>query len=147
MLDWIFGSPLQAGTQAPDFEAFDQDGKPVRLRDLRGTNVVLVFYPADDTTVCRQQLCEFRDLRAEWTAKDTVVYGVNPQSAESHRDFAKKRELGFPILVDSGQQIAKKYHAHGPFIRRTVYLIGKDGTVRYSRRGKPDPVEVLATAT
>jgi peroxiredoxin Q/BCP len=147
MFDWLFSAPLPTGTQAPDFDAIDQDGYPVRLAELRGKNVVLIFYPADETSVCRQQLCEFRDLKAEWSANDTVVFGVNPQSARSHQKFREKRALGFPLLVDHGQQIAKRYRANGLFVRRTVYLIGKDGRINYGERGKPSPEKVLASAT
>src|ERR1039457_160867 len=61
MLSWLFSDPLPIGTKAPDFELPSESGKTVKLAALRGKNVVLVFYPADDTTICRQQLCEFRD--------------------------------------------------------------------------------------
>ena len=65
MLGWLFSDPLPVGALAPDFSIPDQDGKSVSLAALYGRNVVLVFYPGDDTTVCRQQLCEFRD---RWAA-------------------------------------------------------------------------------
>ncbi|MGH9666868.1 MAG: redoxin domain-containing protein, partial [Bryobacteraceae bacterium] len=61
MFSWIFSKPLSPGCEAPDFTLPDQDGKAVTLSALLGKNVVLVFYPADETSVCRQQLCEFRD--------------------------------------------------------------------------------------
>jgi len=61
MFDWLFSEPLAVGTPAPDFSLPDQSGKVVSLASLKGRNVVLVFYPGDDTTVCRKQLCEFRD--------------------------------------------------------------------------------------
>ena len=61
MLDWLFSDPLAVGTRAPVFTLPEQDGKPVKLSKLRGKNVILVFYPGDDTMVCRKQLCEFRD--------------------------------------------------------------------------------------
>jgi len=147
MLDWLLGPPLEVGTPAPDFDTLDQDGNRVHLAELRGSNVVLIFYPGDDTPVCRQQLCEFRDLRSEWSAKDTLVFGVNPSNADSHQKFAGSQQFGFPLLVDRGQLIAQKYKASGLLIRRTVYLIGKDGTIRYAERGKPDPRKVLQTAT
>lgn len=146
MFTWLFRPPLSVGTAAPDFEAVDQDGNRVDLAALRGKNVVLIFYPGDNTTVCTRQLCEFRDRWTEWSAKDTVVFGVNPQSAESHRKFIGKRQLGFPLLVDTGQQIARKYHASGLIVRRTVYLIGKDGVIRYAKRGTPAPQNVLDAA-
>jgi thioredoxin-dependent peroxiredoxin len=144
--DWLFSDPLPAGSKAPDFTLPKQDGGAVRLSSLRGKNVVLVFYPGDDTPVCRKQLCEFRDQWAEARKRNTEVFGVNPASAGSHAKFQEKYHLPFPLLVDAGQKVAALYHASGIFIKRTVYLIGPDGAIRYAQRGKPDPREVLAAA-
>ncbi len=146
MLDWLFSDPLTTGSRAPDFALPAQDGKNVSLAKLRGKNVVLVFYPGDDTPVCRKQLCEFRDQWAEARKHNTQVFGVNPASADSHTKFQDKYHLPFPLLVDSGQKVAALYHANGLFVKRTVYLIGPDGVIRYAKRGKPDPGEVLAAA-
>jgi peroxiredoxin Q/BCP len=146
MLDWLFSDPLTAGTPAPDFTLPQQDGGSVSLAKLRGKNVVLVFYPGDDTPVCRKQLCEFRDQWSEARKRNAQVFGVNPAGAQSHAKFQEKYHLPFPLLVDAGQKVAALYHANGLFIKRTVYLIGPDGTIRYARRGKPDPAEVLAAA-
>ena len=146
MLDWLFSEPLAVGTAAPDFTLKDQDGSAVTLSKLRGRNVVLVFYPMDETPTCRQQLCEFRD---EWESVKTAgaaVFGVNPGSAEKHRDFRSKRQFPFPLLVDEGQRVAKLYGASGVVVKRTVYLIGKDGRILFGRRGKPSPSEVLQAA-
>lgn len=118
----------------------------VALRDLRGRNVVLVFYPGDDTTVCRSQLCEFRDRWAQAAGKNTLVFGVNPQDAASHRRFREKSKLPFPLLVDRGQKVGELYRTRGLIVRRTVYLIGPDGIIRFARRGKPSSEEVLAAA-
>jgi peroxiredoxin Q/BCP len=146
LLAWLFSDPLPVGTPAPDFSLLDQDGKMVSLSVLHGRNVVLVFYPGDDTTVCRQQLCEFRDRWAAAQQKNTLVFGVNPQSAQSHSKFRAKSRLPFPLLVDPGQKMGEMYHTRGLMVKRTVYLIGPDGRIRYSKRGMPDPDEVLATA-
>jgi peroxiredoxin Q/BCP len=146
MLNWLFSDPLAAGSKAPDFSLPGQDGKAVRLSKLRGKNVVLVFYPGDDTMVCRKQLCEFRDQWEQARKRNVEVFGVNPGNAESHRKFQEKYHFPFPLLVDDGQKVAELYHANGLFIKRTVYLIGPDGVIRYARRGKPDPAEVLAAA-
>lgn len=146
MLAWLFSDPLPVGTPAPDFSLLDQDGKMVSLSVLRGRNVVLVFYPGDDTAVCRQQLCEFRDRWAAAQQKNTLVFGVNPQSAQSHFKFRSKSRLPFPLLVDPGQKMGEMYHTRGLMVKRTVYLIGPDGRIRYSKRGMPDPDEVLAAA-
>jgi thioredoxin-dependent peroxiredoxin len=146
LLDWLFSDPLPVGALAPDFSLPDQDGKSVSLSALRGRNVVLVFYPGDDTTVCRQQLCEFRDRWAAAQQKNTLVFGVNPQSAKSHVRFQSKSRLPFPLLVDPGQKMGELYHARGLMVKRTVYMIGPDGRIRYAKRGIPDPDEVLAAA-
>ena len=146
MLDWLFSNALPPGTPAPDFSLPDQDGNVVSLSLLRGKNVVLVFYPGDDTTVCRKQLCEFRDRWADARARNTVVFGVNPQGAASHARFQGKYKLPFPLLIDRGQKMGAAYHTRGLAVKRTVYLIGPDGVLRYGKRGKPRPEEVLAAA-
>jgi peroxiredoxin Q/BCP len=146
MFSWLFSDPLAAGSKAPDFSLPGQDGKAVRLSSLRGKNVVLVFYPGDDTPVCRKQLCEFRDQWQQARKRNVEVFGVNPGNAESHRKFQEKYHFPFPLLVDDGQKVAEMYHANGLFIKRTVYLIGPDGVILYAKRGKPDPAEVLAAA-
>jgi peroxiredoxin Q/BCP len=146
MLDWLFSKPLPTGTIAPDFTLSDQDGQQVTLSKLRGRNVVLVFYPADETPTCRQQLCDFRDRWPLVVSKNTAVFGVNPGSAESHAKFRTNRSFPFPLLVDRGKEVARLYAAAGPIVKRTVYLIGPDGVIRYAQRGKPEPAEVLSTA-
>jgi peroxiredoxin Q/BCP len=147
ILSWLFSAPLAPGIHAPDFTLHDETGKPVTLSQWRDSkNVVLVFYPGDDTSVCTKQLCEFRDHWQQVKSRETVVYGVNPQRAEKHARFSIKYEFPFPLLVDTGQHVANLYHASGLIVKRTVYLIGKSGTIRYAKRGKPSPEDVLATA-
>ena len=147
VFDWLLGAPLPVGTPAPEFSASDQDGNLVSLKSLRGRNVILVFYPADDTAVCTKQLCEFRDSWASVSSKNVVLFGVNPAQSGKHDQFRKKYSLPFPLLVDEGQKIAKAYQSSFSFApRRTVYLIGPDGFIRYAQRGKPAPSEVLAAA-
>jgi thioredoxin-dependent peroxiredoxin len=143
----IFSQPLRVDSPAPDFTLPDQDGNLVTLSALRGHNVVLVFYPADDTTVCTKQLCEFRDRWPLVQQKNTMVLGMNPAQAGSHKKFRDRHQLPFPILIDRGQKVGAAYNARGLVVpRRTVYLIGPDGVIRYARRGKPEPEEVLAAA-
>lgn len=147
ILSWLFSEPLATGGQAPDFTLPDEEGQPRALSAFRGEkNVVLVFYPGDDTGICTKQLCEFRDNWSLVDVKDTVVFGVNPQTAKSHRDFARKWQYPFPLLVDKGQKVAGLYNASGLIVKRTVYLIGKSGTIRFAKRGRPGPAEVLSAA-
>src|SRR5579872_3608668 len=113
MFSWLFSDPLPVGTPAPDFSLPDDSGHTVSLTQLRGRNVVMVFYPGDDTPGCTKQLCEFRD---DWSAAHghgIEVFGVNPQGPQSHQKFRSKYRLPFPLLVDSGQKVAALYHANG----------------------------------
>jgi peroxiredoxin Q/BCP len=146
MLSWLFSDPLPVGEDAPDFTLGDQNGNQVSLAALRGSNVVLVFYPADETTLCTRQLCEFRDNWALAQAKDAVVLGINPGNEQKHERFRSKHGFPFPLLADPGQRVGAQYRTKGLIVKRTVYLIGKSGKIRYARRGKPIPEEVLATA-
>jgi peroxiredoxin Q/BCP len=146
MFSWLPRDPLPVGSKAPDFTLPTESGKRVKLSALRGKNVVLVFYPGDDTMICRQQLCEFRDAWPDLREHNVVVYGVNPQGAESHRDFSERNQFPFPLLVDDKQEVAALYNSDGGMVNRTVYLIGPDGLIRYARRGMPRPQEVLAAA-
>ena len=146
MLSWLFSNPLPVGAAAPDFSVPDDTGHTVTLSALRGKNVVLVFYPGDDTPTCTKQLCEFRDDWDDALARGVKVFGVNPRNARKHAEFRRKFGFPFPLLVDSGQKVARQYHANGLVVKRTVYLIGPDGTVLFARRGKPNPSEVLAAA-
>lgn len=146
MFAWLFSDPLPVGADAPDFTAQDDSGRTVKLSDLRGRSVVLVFYPGDDTPGCTKQLCEFRDGWEQASARNVQVFGVNPQSAAKHRKFRDKYRFPFPLLVDAGQKIGKLYHTNGPIVKRTVYLIGPDGKIRFARRGMPKPAEVLSAS-
>jgi thioredoxin-dependent peroxiredoxin len=142
-LGWLFGKPLAPGTPAPPFTLPDQDGRPVSLETFRGRGVALVFYPGDDTPVCRGQLCAFRDAWDLARERGVEVLGINPQGTESHARFRARRSLPFPLLVDRGGRVASLYHAGGRLVRRTVYLVGPDGRIRFARRGTPAPLEVF----
>jgi peroxiredoxin Q/BCP len=145
-MSWFSSDPLVPGTPAPDFALRDEHGATVKLSALRGKNVVLVFYPGDNTPVCRAQLCEFRDRWQDAKKRNTVVFGVNPADEQSHESFQQKNHLRFPLLVDAGRKVAGEYKAGGLWVTRTVYLIGPDGVIRYAKRGKPAVSEVLAAA-
>ncbi len=86
-------------------------------------------------------------MRDNWDrllAADVAAFGVNPQSSGSHAGFRRKHQFPFPLLADRGQKVAGLYHANGLFVKRTVYLIGADGAIRFARRGMPSPDEVMA---
>jgi len=146
MFERFFSDPLPTGSAAPDFALTDDAGNQVRLSALRGKNVVLVFYPGDDTPGCTRQLCQLRDSWENARARGVEVFGVNPQSANSHASFRRHHKLPFPLLVDTGRKVASLYKANGIIVKRTVYLIGPDGSIRFAQRGMPSPGEVLAAA-
>jgi peroxiredoxin Q/BCP len=146
MLGGFFSDPLPVGSPAPDFTARDQDGNSITLSHLHGNNVILVFYPGNDTPVCTGQLCEFRDQWQDVENRNALVFGINPAGDASHRRFRRKYQLPFPILVDERRRIASLYRCGGLIVRRTVYLIGPDGLIRYAMRGKPQVSDVLIAA-
>jgi peroxiredoxin Q/BCP len=139
-----YNRPALHWSPAPDFT--DDAGRSVSLSALRGRNVVLVFYPGDDTPGCTKQLCDLRDHWEQARSRNVEVFGVNPAGAEKHERFRRKFSFPFPLVADRGQRIAKLYHANGLIIKRTVYVIGPDGVIRFARRGMPSPSEVLAAA-
>jgi peroxiredoxin Q/BCP len=124
---------LKHGTQAPEFNLEDQDGKRHSLASLlRAGPLILYFYPADFTPGCTKEACSFRDLQKDLVAANLRVVGVSPQDAESHRRFAAKHGLNFPLLADPDKQAVKAYDVDGPLgfgVRRGTYLIGQDGKV------------------
>ena len=140
----FFQDPLPVGAVAPPFILPDENGDVFVLNQNRARNLVLVFYPGDDTAICTAQLCDLRDNWERVTASGATVVGINPGDAASHRGFKKKHGYPFPLLVDSGKRVAKSYQAGGLITRRTVYVVGKDGKIIFSRRGKPSVDEILA---
>jgi peroxiredoxin Q/BCP len=104
---------LAEGDAAPDFTLPDQDGNPVRLKDLRGETVVLYFYPRADTPGCMTQACGIRDRSAEYAAAGARVLGVSPDEPEMIKKFDDKHGLGFTLLGDVDHAVADKYGAWG----------------------------------
>ena len=137
---------LAIGSMAPDFTALTSDGDQISLKSVTTSGpVVLVFYPADETPGCTAQLCAIRDNWSSLQQAGVKVFGVNPASKEKHAHFKSKQNLPFPLLVDEGGKIASAYGSKMIFgiIRRTVYVIGQHGTIRFARRGAPSPAEML----
>ena len=140
----FFQQPLPVGTAAPPFELPDENGDVFVLDRNRSRNVVLVFYPGDDTAICTSQLCDLRDNWDRVKARNAIVIGINQADAASHGSFKKKHQYPFPLLVDRGRRVAKLYHSGSFITRRTVYAIGPDGTILFAQRGKPSVDEILA---
>jgi peroxiredoxin Q/BCP len=127
---------LANGTKAPEFDLPDQEGKRHTLKSLlaRGP-LILYFYPADFTPGCTQEACSFRDLHQELLKAKLRVVGVSPQDEASHRRFAEKHDLNFPLLADPDKLAVKAYDLDGPLgfgVRRGTYLIGTDGRIQDS---------------
>ena len=133
MADWI-----EVGKKAPAFTLTADDGKKVKLSDLKGRPVVLYFYPKDDTPGCTKEACAFRDRQAEMEQLGAKVLGVSPDTVESHVKFRDKFNLNFPLLADPDHAVAEKYGAwreknmygkKSMGIQRSTYLIDADGKV------------------
>lgn len=140
------GEILEVGQKAPPFKLQDQYGETHGLNDYKGRkNLVLVFYPGDDTPGCTTQLCAVRDDWADFLQSDVAVLGVNPANAQSHADFVEKFGFPFPLLVDSRKEMIRAYGAEGKlFTQRTVYGIDKNGTIVFAQRGMPANNAILA---
>ena len=147
---------LSIGDQAPDFALLSSSGKSVKLSDLKGRNVVLYFYPKDDTPGCTKEACTFRDNLPKFGAVDAVVLGVSKDSLDSHADFIKKYGLNFTLLSDEDLKVNNLYHTwvekenYGRKYwgtERSTFVIGKDGKIlKIFRKVKVDghEQEVLA---
>lgn len=104
---------LKEGQQAPLFEGTAQDGKKIKLSDLKGKKVVLYFYPKDNTPGCTAEACNLRDNYTDLLKKGFVVLGVSPDSEKSHKGFIEKYTLPFPLLADPEKKILNLYGAYG----------------------------------
>ena len=139
---------VEEGKPAPDFELRSDSGESVKLSDLRGKQVVLYFYPKDDTPGCTTQACGIRDAYGEFEREGAVVLGVSPDDERSHVKFKKKFELPFTLLADTDHGVAdeygvwveKKYMGKTYMgVDRSTFVIDADGTVkRVLRKVKPD---------
>ncbi|WP_069638201.1 thioredoxin-dependent thiol peroxidase [Campylobacter pinnipediorum] len=147
---------LQKGDDAPIFELENQDGVKISLKDFVGKNVILYFYPKDNTPGCTTEACEFTQNYDEFIKNDTVIIGVSPDSVKSHAGFMQKHSLKHILLSDEARQVAKDYGVwqvrknYGREylgIVRTTFVIGKDGKilkVYKSVKAKEHAVKVLA---
>jgi len=99
----------EIGTPAPEFTLPTGDGNTITLSDLRGSTTILYFYPKDDTPGCTKEACGFRDLNDEIQAHGARIIGVSGDDEASHRSFAEKYGLNFPLLADVDKSVAKQY--------------------------------------
>ena len=131
--------PISAGIPAPDFEMLDDTNVSRKLSDYRGKNVVLYFYPKDDTPGCTKEACNFRDDYSAYEKAWVVILGVSPDSVASHVKFKKKFQLQFPLLADDEHKVCDLYQVWGPKkfmgkeyegVLRTTYLIDMEGNIK-----------------
>jgi peroxiredoxin Q/BCP len=130
---------IEVGKPAPAFALKDASGTTRSLADYAGRDVIVYFYPRDETPGCTKEACRFRDIWDEFRARNVAVLGVSPDSADSHAKFAANHRLPFPLLSDPDRTVMERYGAWGEksmygkttmgVIRSTVW-IGPDGRVR-----------------
>ncbi|MGH8615734.1 MAG: thioredoxin-dependent thiol peroxidase [Gammaproteobacteria bacterium] len=130
---------IEEGKAAPAFTLEDTKGNKVSLKDLKGKEVIVYFYPKDDTPGCTKEACGFRDFWKDIQELGVVILGVSPDDPESHRKFVAKYKLPFTLLCAPDKKIMEKYGAYGEkvmygkkttgVIRSTVW-IGSDGNVK-----------------
>lgn len=129
---------LRPGDKAPEFSLADQDGRVRNLSDYRGKQVVLYFYPKDDTPGCTKEACSFRDDYSAYEQAGIEVLGISPDSVKSHQKFKEKFALPFPLLSDPDHEVCAQYGAWGrkkymgreyDGVLRTTYTIGADGVI------------------
>ena len=129
-------SPLSEGQMAPDFKISDESGKEVSLRDLKGKNLVLYFYPKDDTPGCTIEACQFRDQFADFQKRNVQIFGISFDNSQSHQAFKQKFSLPFPLLVDAKGQLAQAFGVKGEkYPDRDTILIDAQGKVLKILRG------------
>ena len=147
---------LREGDAAPDFSATTNGGGTVSLSELKGKNVILYFYPKDDTPGCTKEACSFRDHFSEFKKRGAVVLGVSTDPVKSHDKFVEKFKLPFTLLADEDKKMVTAYGVWGEksFMgrkylgtHRVTFLIGPDGRIRKIwPQVKPDEhaAEILA---
>jgi thioredoxin-dependent peroxiredoxin len=129
----------KVGDVAPDFQLPSTRGKDVTLKEFKGQDVILYFYPRDETPGCTSEACAFRDHESDISKAGASILGVSTDPMESHQKFASKNQLNFPLLSDETADVAKMYGAwkernmygrRSWGVARTTYWIGADGRIK-----------------
>ncbi|MBT4468737.1 MAG: thioredoxin-dependent thiol peroxidase [Lentimicrobiaceae bacterium] len=129
---------LNIGDKAPDFKGVDQNGKSISLSDFKGKNLIMYFYPKDNTPGCTAEACDLRDNYEMWIERGYAVVGVSPDSEQSHQKFIDKYDLPFPLIADTDKTIIKDFGAWGlkklygreyEGLLRTTFVIDATGII------------------
>jgi len=141
---------LVLGDKAPLFTLKNQKGKEISLTNFKNKkNVLLIFYPGDNTPGCTKQLCALRDDFSKFKKEDTIIFGINHADYISHQKFINNYNFPFDLLIDTNHQVATKYQSlksffGKPITSRSVVLINKEGLIIYLKRGLPEDKDILA---
>lgn len=144
--------PLKVGSKVPEFTLPDQNGKMFDIKNYLGKkNIVLFFYRKDFTSVCTEEVCSFRDSYNDFTEKDAVVAGISSQSVKSHKEFADKYKINYPLLSDENDKVREMFGAKPEMNEdtpgRVTYIINKTGKIVYiysaQNEGKKHEEEAL----
>jgi thioredoxin-dependent peroxiredoxin len=139
---------VEVGDAAPNFELPGTGGATYRLADFRGRNLVLAFYPGDETRVCTAQFCSYRDEGERIDQLDAEVLGISPQSVESHERWAEEQRLNVPLLADEDLAVSRRYGVTGwvgplarltglkeapggRYVMRSIFVVDGEGIVRH----------------
>lgn len=130
---------LKEGDKAPDFTVIDNNGRKVTLKDFKGKDIVLYFFPRANTPGCTMETCEFRDHYQALRRKNAVILGMSADSPRAQSNFATKYSVSFPLLCDEGKGVLKTYGVwkekslYGRKfmgIERTTFIIDKEGKIK-----------------
>jgi len=127
---------IDVGSKVPPFELKDQHGKLFKLDSVLGKkNLVIYFYPKDDTPGCTREACSFRDQFEVFAEEDAMIIGISGQSVESHLDFANKHRLNYTLLSDTRNKVRKLFGVPTSFFGlmpgRVTYVVNKEGKIVY----------------
>jgi len=148
---------VDVGSKAPDFTLMNQERQPITLSELKGSPVVLAFFPAAFSSVCQQEMCTFRDSMSELGAAKAKVFGISTDTFFALKAFQDQQHLNFSLLSDYNKQVIRDYGVFNEdmiglkgIAKRAVFVIDKDGVVRYREvledaRNEPNYQQVLSS--
>jgi len=148
---------VDVGSKAPDFTLMNQERQPITLSELKGSPVVLAFFPAAFSSVCQQEMCTFRDSMSELGAAKAKVFGISTDTFFALKAFQDQQHLNFSLLSDYNKQVIRDYGVFNEdmiglkgIAKRAVFVIDKDGVVQYREvlddaRNEPNYQQVLSS--